>query len=285
MIAITGATGHLGRLTLQALLQRGIPAEQIVALVRAPAKAADLTEQGVQVRQADYHQPDTLRSALQGVQKLLLISTSDFNDRVGQHRNVIEAAREAGVGLLAYTSGLNMDTSTMLLAADHQATEGLLRESGLPYVLLRNGWYSENYTNTLAQTLASGAMLGSGGEGPITLAARQDLAEAAAAVMATDGHENKVYELGGDEALTLSEIATAIGQQSGQTVVYQDLPLDALTQVYVGAGLPEPMAGLFADSAAAIGRGEWATDSGDLRRLIGRSTTSFTDVLAAALKS
>lgn len=285
MIAITGATGHLGRLTIQALLQRGVPAHQIVALVRDPAKAADLTEQGVQVRQADYHQPDTLRSALQGIQKLLLISTSDFNDRVGQHRNVVEAAREAGVGLLAYTSGLNMDISTALLTGDHKTTEGLVRASDLPFVLLRNGWYSENYTNTLDQTLASGVMLGSGGEGPITPAARQDLAQAAAAVLATDGHENAVYELGGDEALTLSELAAQISRQTGKTVTYQNLPLDALTQVYVDAGLPAPMATMFADSAAAIGRGEWATGSGDLRRLIGRPTTPFTDVLAAALKS
>ncbi|ADV65957.1 SDR family oxidoreductase [Deinococcus maricopensis] len=283
MIAITGATGHLGRLTVQALLARGVPASDLVALVRDPAKAADLAAQGVQVRHADYHQPDTLRTALQGVQRLLLISSNDFNDRVGQHRHVIQAARDAGVTLLAYTSILNADTTPMLLAGDHQATETLIRESGLPFVFLRNGWYIENYTDSLAQTLAQGGMIGSAGEGRLTPAARQDYAEAAAAVLSTAGHEGQAYELGGDQALTLSDLAADISRVSGQPVTYTNMPVDEYTRTLMGFGLPEGTATVFADADAGIERGDLATNSGDLRRLIARPSTPAADVIRAAL--
>lgn len=285
MIAVTGATGHLGRLTLQALLQRGVPANQLVALVRDPAKAADLARQGVRVRQADYSQPDTLRTALQGVDKLLLISSSDFGGRVSHHRHVIEAARAAGVKLLAYTSFLAADTTPVLLAADHKATEALIRASGIPFVLLRNGWYTENYTGNLGQTLAQGGMLGAAGEGRLTPATRQDYAEAAATVLTTEGHENKVYELGGDEAVTLSELACEISRQSGQEITYTNLPVDEYAKALVSFGLPEGSAAVFADADAGIKRGDLATDSGDLRRLIGRPTTGVADAVKVALNA
>lgn len=283
MIAVTGATGHLGRLTLQALLDRGVPAGEVVALVRDPARAADLAGQGVEIRRADYHQPDTLRAALEGMETLLLVSSNDFDDRVGQHRHVVGAAREAGVRLLAYTSILGADTTPMLLAADHRATEALIRESGLPFVFLRNGWYTENFTGDLAQTVQQGVILGSAGEGRLTPAARQDYAEAAAAVLSTGGHENRVYELGGDGAITMSGLAAEISRQSGQGVTYTDLPADEYTRTLVGFGLPEGAATVFADASAAIGRGDLFTDSGDLRRLIGRPTTPVAETIRAAL--
>ncbi|MFC4455180.1 SDR family oxidoreductase [Deinococcus sonorensis] len=285
MIAITGATGHLGRLTLNALLQRGVPASELVALVRNPDKAADLATQGVQVRQADYHQPETLATALQGVDRLLLISSSDIQDRVGQHRHVIEAAKAAGVQLIAYTSILGADRTPMLLARDHHATETLIRESGVPYVFLRNGWYTENYTGTLPQTLEQGVILGAAGDGHFTPATRQDYAEAAAAVLATEGHEGQTYELGGDEALTMADLAAELSRQSGRTVTYQNLPAEAYAQTLTGFGVPEGMAGILADSDTGIVRGDLATNSGDLRRLIGRPTTPVAETLKAALNA
>ncbi|MFC4640408.1 SDR family oxidoreductase [Deinococcus hohokamensis] len=283
MIAITGATGHLGRLTVQALLQRGVPAGELVALVRNPDKAADLASQGIQIRQADYHQPESLSAALQGVDKLLLISTSDFQDRVGQHRHVVEAAKAAGVKLIAYTSILGADRTPMLLANDHHATETLIRESGLPYVFLRNGWYTENYTGNLAQTLEQGVILGAAAEGLFTPATRQDYAEAAAAVLTSEGHEGQTYELGGDAGVTMADLAAELGRQSGKTVRYQNLPPEEYARTLTGFGVPEGMAGILADSDTGIVRGDLATNSGDLRRLIGRPTTPLADALKAAL--
>jgi NAD(P)H dehydrogenase (quinone) len=286
-IAVTAATGHLGRLVVDALLQRGVAPGDIVAAVRTPAKAEDLAARGVQVREADYTRPETLGPALQGVDRLLLISASDLGQREPQHANVIAAAKDAGVGLLAYTGVLNNDTTTMPLAAEHQATEVRLRESGLPIVLLRNGWYTENYTGQLAQTLEHG-LVGSAGDGRVAPAARRDFAEAAAAVLTGEGHEGKAYELAGDEAVTMAEIAALISEATGREVAYTDLPVEAYAEVLAGAGLPAPLNETIADSSAAIARGELASDSGDLSRLIGRPTTPVADTIreaAAALAS
>ncbi|MFC3831940.1 MULTISPECIES: SDR family oxidoreductase [Deinococcus] len=283
-IAVTGATGHLGRLVIHALLDRGVPAGSVAALVRDPAKAEDLAAQGVVVRHADYHRPETLAAALDGIQKLLLISSNDFDDRPGQHRNVIAAARDAGVQLLAYTSILNADTSTMQLAADHQATETILRDSGVPFALLRNGWYTENYTGNLAQSLPHGVLLGAAGDGQVTPAPREDYAEAAAAVLSTDGHANATYELGGDTPVTLADIAGEISRQTGQPYAYVNQSVPEYTAALTGLGLPGSLAAVFADSDAGIARGELSTHSGDLSRLIGRPTTPLPDAIGAALK-
>ncbi|MBZ9711933.1 SDR family oxidoreductase [Deinococcus multiflagellatus] len=284
MIAVTGATGHLGRLTLDTLLRRGAPAQTLVALVRSPEKAADLAAQGVQVRRADYTQQETWPPALDGVSRLLLVSSNDLNDRPGQHRRVIEAAREAGVALLAYTSLLNAGTAQMGLAADHRATEDILRASGVPFTLLRNGWYTENYTGSLAQTLAQGVLLGAAGDGQVTPATRADYAEAAAAVLTGEGHGGATYELGGDEALTLSQIAAEFSRQGGRPVAYQNLPVTEFAQTLNSFGLPAPLAEMLADSDAGLARGELQTDSGDLRRLIGRPTTPLAAAVADALR-
>ncbi|MDK2011179.1 MULTISPECIES: SDR family oxidoreductase [unclassified Deinococcus] len=280
-IAVTGATGHLGRLTLQALIKRGVPAGNLVALVRDPAKAADLAAQGIQVRQADYRQPDTLSAALNGVNRLLLISSNDFDDRVGQHRHVIDAARNAGVDLIAYTSLLNADRSGMILAGDHQATEALLRESGVPFTLLRNGWYTENYD--LKGAVKNGAILGAAGNHALQPAPRQDYAEAAAAVLSTDGHAGQTYELAGDEAITLADLAAEVARQSGQPVAYHDLSAQEYARTLAGFGVPEGFAHVLADSDTGITRGELASESRDLSRLIGRPTTPTTQAVRDAL--
>lgn len=283
MIVVTGATGKLGHLVVQDLLTRGVPAGEIVAAVRNPAKAADLAALGVAVREADYTRPETLTTALAGADRLLLVSSSEVGQRAAQHRNVVTAAVAAGVRLIAYTGILHSETTGIGLAAEHKATEELIRDSGLPFVFLRNGWYIENYTENLAPALEHGAILGSAGEGRVAAATRADYAAAAAAVLTGDGHENKAYELGGDEAFTMSELAAEVARQSGRDVVYRDLPADEYTAFLVSVGLPEPYAAILADSDLGVGRGELFTDSGDLSRLIGRPTTPLADAVAVAL--
>ncbi len=283
-IAVTAATGHLGRHVVDALIDRGVEPTSIVAAVRTPEKAADLAARGVEVREADYTRPETLGPALAGVDRVLLISSSEVGQRDAQHANVVAAAKEAGVSLLAYTSILNAETTTALLAQEHQATEARLRESGLDVVLLRNGWYTENYTDLLAQTLEHG-LAGSAGDGRVQTATRRDYAEAAAVVLTTDGHAGKAYELAGDEGVTMTELAALISEATGREVSYADLPVDGYAEVLAGAGLPEPLNGIIADSSAAIARGELVTDSGDLARLIGRPTTPVAQTVREAAAS
>ncbi|KJZ67641.1 SDR family oxidoreductase [Pseudomonas fluorescens] len=283
MIAVTGATGQLGRLVIDTLLKTVNPHE-IVALVRDPLKAQDLSAKGVDVRQADYNQPETLRSALVGVQRLLLISSSEVGQRKAQHRAVIEAAKSSGVQLLAYTSMLHADKSTLGLAVEHRDTEQALVASGLHYVLLRNGWYSENYTASVPPAVEHGAILGSAQEGRISSAARKDYADAAAVVLTSEGQAGKVYELAGDESYSLSELATEVAKQSGKTVVYNDLPQEQYKAVLIGLGLPAEFAGLFADSDAAAAKGDLFDDSRQLSELLGRPTTPIAQSVSAALK-
>lgn len=282
MIAITGATGQLGRLVLQNLLKT-VPASQIVAAVRSPEKAADLAALGVQVRQADYAQPATLEAAFQGVDKLLLISSSEVGQRAPQHAAVIAAAQKAGVKQIAYTSILRADTSPLGLAAEHKETEAMLRASGIPFVLLRNGWYTENYTASVPAALQYGAVMGSAKDGRIASAARADYAAAAAAVLTKDGQAGQVYELAGDTAYTLSELAAEISQQSGKPVVYNDLPEAAYAAALVQVGLPEGFAALLADSDVGASKGGLFDDGHQLSQLIGRPTTPLADVVKAAL--
>ncbi|MCW2612926.1 MAG: NAD(P)-dependent oxidoreductase [Cryptosporangiaceae bacterium] len=283
-IVVTGATGQLGRLVVESLLDRGVPAAEIVAAGRSTDKIADLADRGVRVRRIDFTDPATLAEAFAGADRVLLVSSSEVGRRAEQHRNAIDAAREAGVTLLAYTSIAQAETTTMLLAAEHQATETYLRESGVPFTLLRNGWYLENYTAQLPVALEHGAILGSAGEGRVSAATRADYAAAAAAVLTGEGHEGKAYELGGDHSFTLPELAAEITRQTGTEVAYRDLPVEEYAQVLVGAGLPEQAAAVFADSDRGIARGELLVESGDLSRLAGRPTTSLTDGLAAALR-
>lgn len=282
MIVVTGATGQLGRLVIQSLLTK-LPAAQIVAAVRQPERAADLAELGVQVRQADYTKPATLDAAFHGAEKVLLISSSEVGQRTAQHKNVIDAAKRAGVSLLAYTSLLHADRSPLGLAAEHQATEALLQESGVPHVLLRNGWYTENYLASIPPALQHGAYIGSAGDGRIASAARADYAEAAAAVLTLTGQAGKVYELAGDESYTLAEFAAELSKQAGQSIPYVNLPEADFKAALVGAGLPEPLAGLLADSDTGAANGGLFDDQRQLSHLIGRPTTALAALIKAAL--
>ncbi|CAJ0994097.1 Quinone oxidoreductase 2 [Sodalis praecaptivus] len=282
MIAITGATGQLGRLVIDELLKK-MPAAHIIAIVRSPAKAADLAQRGVQIRQADYDKPDTLTAALSGVEKLLLISSSEVGRRVAQHAAVIDAAKRAGVDLLAYTSLLHADTSPLGLGEEHRATEALLAESGLPVVLLRNGWYNENYAVGIPAALAHHAVTGTAGDGRIAAAARADYAATAAEALTRDGQAGKIYELAGDSAWTLAELAAEISRQSGQEVNYVNLPQADYQALLEQAGLPAPLAAMLADSESGAARGGLFDDGRQLSRLIGRSTTPLTTLVARAL--
>ena len=282
MIVITGASGQLGRLVIKELLKK-LPANEIVAAARTPEKVADLAALGVQVRLADYAQPATLDAAFKGAAQLLLISSSEVGQRLPQHRNAIDAAKRAGVGLVAYTSILRADTSPLGLAAEHQETEALLRASGLPHVVLRNGWYTENYLASVPTALQHGVYIGSAGEGKIASAARADYAAAAAAVLTSPGQAGKVYELAGDEAYTLAELAAEIARQSGKAVVYQNLPEAEFKEALLGAGLPEHVAGLLSDSDVGVSKGGLFDDSHQLSRLIGRPTTTLATLVKAAL--
>lgn len=283
MIAVTGAAGHLGRLVIQELL-RSVPAAQVVAAVRTTAKAQDLAALGVQVRQADYTQPETLKVAFTGADKLLLISSSEVGQRTPQHRAVIDAAKAAGVRLIAYTSLLHADTSALGLAVEHKETEAALAASGVPFVLLRNGWYTENYETVVPTAVQYGAVMGSARDGRIAAASRADYAAAAAAVLTRDGQAGKVYELAGDAAFTLTELAAEIAAQSGKPVAYVDMPQADYAAALVKVGLPEGFAALLADSDAAAANGGLFDDGRQLSQLIGRSTTPISSVIAAALK-
>lgn len=279
-IAITGATGQLGQLAIAALKERD-PGADLIALVRDPAKAAGL---GVPARAFDYKQPDTLAPALAGVDVLVLISSNDFDDRAGQHANVIVAAKAAGVGRVIYTSLLHADTSAMkYLPVDHVATEAALRASGLTTTILRNGWYSENYTGTLGAAVEHGAVIGAAGEGRISSASRDDYAEAIAVTALGAGHENKVYELAGDTAYTLADLAAEVAKQSGKPVAFVNMPEADYAKALEGFGLPAGFAAVLADSDASVARGSLFDDSQTLSKLIGRPTTPIADSVRAAL--
>ena len=276
MIAITGATGHLGQLVINDLLKT-VPASQLVAIVRNPAKADALKQQGIIIRQADYADEAGLTLALKDVEKLLLISSSEVGQRAIQHQNVINAAVAAGVQFIAYTSLLHADTSPLGLHTEHVITEKALAASGIPYTLLRNGWYSENYLASAPAALAHGVFIGSAGEGKIASATRSDYAAAAAKVISSEGHAGKVYELAGDEAWTLSELAAELSKQSGKPVVYQNLSEADFATALKGAGLPEAFANLLADSDAGAAKGGLFDSSRMLSTLIGRPTTPIRD--------
>ena len=282
-VVVTGASGHLGRLVVLELLGRGVPAGEVVATARDTSRLADLADRGVDVRRLDYDDTASVASALRGAEKVLLVSGTEFGKRVAQHTAVVEAAKAEGVALLAYTSAPKASTTTLRLAAEHAATEEVLRGSGVPFTLLRNGWYLENYTGSLAQDLERGGTVGSAGDGRVSAAARADYAAAAAVVLTTEGHAGAVYELGGDEPFTMAELAAEVASRSGRPFTYTDLPLEEHTQVLVDAGLPRPVAETLADSSAAVGRGELLVTSGDLARLTGRPATTLAEGVEAAL--
>ncbi|MDV9172369.1 SDR family oxidoreductase [Streptomyces sp. W16] len=281
-IVVTGATGHLGRHVVEQLLEK-VPADQVTAVVRTPEKAADFAERGVKLVVADYNTPETFDSVFAAGDKVLLISGNEFDKgRVGQHKVVIEAAKAAGVALLAYTSAPG--TLTAALADDHHGTEEALLASGLPYTLLRNGWYNENYTENLAPVLEHNAVVAASGDGRISSATRADYAAAAVAVLTGEGHENQTYELGGDEAWNMAEYAAELSRQTGKEIAHNNVSGEALTGILTGAGLPEPFAAILVGVDASIEKGELVVATGDLSRLSGRPTTPISESIAIALK-
>ncbi len=283
MIAISGANGQLGQLVIQHLVTL-IDKNQIVALVRNLDKATPLQALGVEVRQADYTQPATLQNALQGIDKLLLISSSEVGQRLPQHKNVIDAAKQAGVKLLAYTSILDAQNSPLALAEEHKGTEAYLQESGLPHVLLRNGWYTENYLAGVIPALKNGVMIGAAADGKISSAARSDYALAAAVVLSSaEEQAGKVYELAGDESYTLSDLCATLSELSGKEVSYVNMPQAEYAKALAGTGMPQAFADILADSDVGAAKGGLFNDSHTLSKLTGKPTIPLKTMLEGIL--
>lgn len=278
-VAITGITGHLGRLVI-AKLTSTAPSTEVVGLARSPAKAADL---GLPVREADYEQPATLAHALEGIDTLLLISASELGKRARQHRNIINAASRAHVKRIIYTSLLHADSSTLNLAGEHLETERMLRDSGIAHTILRNGWYTENYTGSIKGTVASSTLVGSAGAGRISSAARVDYAEAAVAVLTGRGHDGRTYELAGDTAWMLSDLAEEVSRQTGKSIAYRNLPEAEYAAALQGFGVPSDFARAIASWDVSASQGALFDDSHELSKLIGHATTSMAATVAQAL--
>jgi len=283
-IIVTGATGHLGRLVVEDLLERGVPAGDITATGRNVAALDDLGARGVHVRRVDFSDPATLDGAFGAGDRVLLVSGSEMGQRVDQHRAVIDAVAAAGVEVLVYTSGPKAGTSPMLLLTEHRLTEEAIAASGVPAVILRNDWYFENYTGQLDAYFERGAIIGSAGDGRISAASRADYAAAAAAVLVDPTpHLGSTYELAGDESFTLAELAAAIGEASDRPIVYADVAPDEHHAALVGAGLPGPVADVFVDVDQSTKHGALHVETGDLRRLLGRPTTPLVDAVKQAI--
>lgn len=286
MIVVTGATGQLGRLVIASLLKSGVPANTVVAAVRNPAKAEDLAASGVVVRRADYAEPASLDAAFVGAQRILLISGNEIGQRTTQHRAVIDAAKRVGVALLAYTSLLHADRSPLFLAGEHRETEEAIAASGVPAVILRNGWYNENFASRIAGAVATGVMHGSAGEGRFSAAARADYAEAAAAVLSgTLPTQTRVLELAGSDAYSLAQLAAKVAAVSGKPIRYENVSQSDYQAALVQHGLPEAFAGVIADSDSGAASGALFDDSDTLATLIGRPTISLEASIAAVLAS
>lgn len=283
MFAVTGASGQLGRMVIAGLLER-VPANRIVAAMRDPAKGADLSQLGVQVREADYKRPETLSKAFEGVERVLLISSTEVEGRLPLHQAAIDAAKAQGVSLFAYTSMLHADTSPARLAIEHRQTEEAIKASGLPAVILRNGWYAENHLAALHTALEQGAFVGAAQAGRFSSAARADYALAAAMALTSEGQAGQTYELAADQAFTLAEFAAEVSRQSGIPVTYRDISPEAYEGILTHAGLPAPLASLLADADVAAAQGAMFDDSSKLSRLIGRPTTTLETLIAHVLR-
>jgi NAD(P)H dehydrogenase (quinone) len=285
---VTGATGQLGQHVIDTLLET-VPASAIVAGMRDPAKdegaANAFRKEGVEVRTADYSRPETLASAFAGVDRLLLISSSENGERKVQHRNVINAAKDAGVGLIAYTSILRADTSPLFLAEEHRDTEAALAEAGVPFVLLRNGWYTEVYTWRLPLAFKHGVLIGAAEDGRISSAARADYASAAATVLAGGDHAGRIYELAGDASFTLAELVAVVAEASGKPMAYQNMTPEEFRSAALQAGAPEIVARILSDTDAGVAKGALFDNGGELARLIGRPTTPFQTTITGFVRN
>ncbi|GLY26807.1 SDR family oxidoreductase [Kineosporia sp. NBRC 101731] len=278
-IALTGATGALGSLVVDALLTRGTPASDIVALVRDADRAKALADLGVGVRVAPYGDVPALARALDGVDRLLLISGPESGERVSLHGSVVTAAQQAGVGFIAYTSAPHADDTVLLVAPDHAATENLIRASGLAYSILRNNWYHENYGAHLKNAEATGKLFSSAGTGRVASASRADYAQAAAIVLAGGDHDGRVYELSGDVAWTFADLASVMGEVLGRPVELVPLDRESHTAALTAAGIDPRFVGFLTQLDADIAEGALAEATADLSRLIGRPTTPLIEGL------
>jgi NAD(P)H dehydrogenase (quinone) len=282
--AVTGASGQFGRLAVSGLIDTGVAPGDIVAVVRTPSKVADFAEQGVQVRAADYTDPASLSSAFAGVDTLLLVSSSEVGQRVTQHVNAIDAAKGAGVSRIVYTSAPRADTSELALAPEHKATEEALRASGVPFTVLRNGWYIENYLGQIEQYRAAGEIVGSAGDGLVSGATRADFAAAAVAALTQPGHENAVYELGGAPAFTMTDLAAVLSSATGTSIAYRDVTPEENIAILESVGLDAGTAAFVTGLDVATKRGDLFTDTGDLQRLLGRDSTPLAEAVVAAIR-
>lgn len=278
-ILVTGATGQLGRLVIDSLLERGAEPSSIVAGVRDLTKASDIAARGVRTAVVDYDRADTIAAALEGVDSVLLISGSEVGRRTAQHQAVVDAAKAAGVGKLVYTSAPKAPTSDLVLAPEHKATEELIAASGIPAVILRNNWYTENYAGDIAQARETGVVAASVGDGRVASASRKDFADAAAVVLLEDGHLGQAYELGGDVAWTYDELAAAIAEVIGSPVEYRALTAEEHAAALESAGLDAGTVGFVTALDAGIRDGALADTDGTLARLIGRPTTPLVEGL------
>lgn len=278
-IGITGATGHLGRLVVNKLKEK-VKADNIVALVRTPSNAVDM---GIEAREFDYDKPEALPGALKDIDTLLLISANEIGKRSRQHTNVVNAAKQAGIKWFLYTSVLHADTTTLSLAGEHRETETAIKSSGIPYTILRNGWYTENYLASADSAIKSGAFIGCAGDGKISSATRADFADAAVAILTSDGHIGKTYELAGDDYYTLSDLAAEISRQSGKNIPYINMTESEYAEKLKSFGLPEDLAKEIASWDASAGRGDLFDESHQLSALIGRKTTPLADAVREAL--
>lgn len=280
-IGITGATGQLGRKVIDNLEEK-TATDQIVVLVRSPEKASDMR---VEARSFDYSKPETLERGLEGVDRLLLISSSEVGKRAEQHINVIEAAKKAGVKWIVYTSLLHADTSSLSLAPEHLESEAALKESGIDYTILRNGWYTENYTASIPSALENGAFIGSAGNGKVSSATRKDYAEAAVAAILDESNKGKVFELAGDDSYTLTDLAAEISKQTDKDIPYKNLPEDEYAKILKSAGLPEFFAEAIASWDTSASKGDLFDEGHQLSKLIGRSTTPLSKAVEEALNN
>lgn len=283
MIAITGANGHLGQLVVERLLAE-IPANQIIAAVRAPENASRFAKIGVQVREADYARPETLRTALYGVKRLLLISASEVGRKFKLHQAVIDAAKEEGVELFVYTSLLRADSSEMFLAGEHRQTEEYLQASDLPFVLLRNGWYLENHTSAVGKAIENGALIGSSNYGRFASASRADYAAAAVAVLRQHGSERKIFELAGDQSFSMEELASEVSKQIGRNIPYRNLSGDDYAAILLASGLPQTTVDVIVDADKEAIQGGLDSTSGDLSTQIARPTTTLAEAVRNTLQ-
>ena len=279
-IGVTGATGQLGTLVIKELKKR-IPNDEIVALVRSPERATKL---GVEIRKFDYSNRDGLTDSLKGIDRLLLISSNEIGQRAKQHLNVIESAWKNGVKWIVYTSLLRADNSSLSLAAEHHTTEQAIIDSGIDYTILRNGWYTENYANTIKGAVDGGAYIGSASNGRISSASRADYAEAAAVVITNESHKGKIYELAGDDSYTLHDLAAEVSKQSGKKIPYKNMTEGEYIEALKSFNVPGPLAEAIAGWDISASKDDLYDDSNQLSQLIGRPTTPLSESVREALK-